>query len=163
MPRNEDNFEEDNLLGEDLVDYGASPVHPGMDVNVITFLAGYTIIDDDEPIVAQFNYGPKEAVFTKPKKLVKHLKPLFVREHIDGIPISRMLVDGGATMNLMPYLLYKKLGKQDNELIRTNRMLNDIGGDNPIEANSVMFVEVRDTEVVSSGQRPSLLHPLSPK
>jgi hypothetical protein len=48
MSMDEDNVEEDGLLGEDLVDYGASPKHPGMDVNVITFSTEYNIIDDDE-------------------------------------------------------------------------------------------------------------------
>jgi hypothetical protein len=44
-------MEGDDLLGEDLVDYEASPERPGMDVNVITFSAGYTIVGDDEPVV----------------------------------------------------------------------------------------------------------------
>jgi hypothetical protein len=88
-------MEEDDLLGEDLVDYEASLEHPGMDINVITFSADCTIIGDDEPVVAQFDFGPKEAAFTKPKESVNHLKPLFVRGHIDGIPIAKMLVDGG--------------------------------------------------------------------
>jgi hypothetical protein len=92
-------MEEDNLLGEDLVDYEASPERPGMDVNVITFSADCTIIGDDEPVVAQFDFGPKEATFTKPKESVNHLKPLFVRGHIDGIPIAKMLVDGGAAVS----------------------------------------------------------------
>jgi hypothetical protein len=35
-------MEEDDLLGEDLVDYEASPERPGMDVNVITFSADCT-------------------------------------------------------------------------------------------------------------------------
>jgi hypothetical protein len=61
-------MEEDDLLGEDLVDYEASPEHPGMDVNVITFSVDCTIIGDDEPVVAQFDFGPKEATFTKPKE-----------------------------------------------------------------------------------------------
>jgi hypothetical protein len=87
--------EEDNLLGEDLVDYEVSPEHPGMGVNVITFSADCTIIDDDEPVVAQFNFGPKEAAFTKPKESVNHLKPLSVHGQIYGIPIAKMLVDGG--------------------------------------------------------------------
>jgi hypothetical protein len=30
-------MEEDDLLGEDLVDYEASPERPGMDVNIIIF------------------------------------------------------------------------------------------------------------------------------
>jgi hypothetical protein len=88
-------IEEDYLLGEDLVDYEASPEHPGMDINVITFFADCTIVGDDEPVVAQFNFGPKEAAFTKPKESVNYLKQLFVRGHIDGIPIAKMLVDGG--------------------------------------------------------------------
>jgi hypothetical protein len=88
-------MEEDDLLGEDLVDYEASPEHTGMDINVITFSANYTIVGDDEPVIAQFDFGPKEAAFTKPKESVNHLKPLFMCGHIDGIPIAKMLVDGG--------------------------------------------------------------------
>jgi hypothetical protein len=49
------NIEDDDLLGEDLVDYRAKPKHAGMDVNVITFSTDYDIIDDDEPVVSQFN------------------------------------------------------------------------------------------------------------
>ena len=60
-------MEEDDLLGEDLVDYEASPERSGLDVNVITFSADCTIVGDDEPVVAQFDFGPKEAAFTKPK------------------------------------------------------------------------------------------------
>jgi hypothetical protein len=100
-------MEEDDLLGEDLVDYEASLEHPGMDVNVITFSADCTIIGDDEPIVAQFDFGPKEATFTKPKKSVNHLKPLFVRGHIDGIPIAKMLVDGGGRKSNVLFIVQK--------------------------------------------------------
>jgi hypothetical protein len=116
----EDNVEEDDLLGEDQVDKGASHEQTCMDVNVITFLINYNIIGDDEPIIAQFDFGPKEVVFTKPKESVNHLKSLFVCGHIDGVPIARMLVDGGAALNLAPYSLYKKLGKQYDKLVKTN-------------------------------------------
>jgi hypothetical protein len=88
-------MEEDDLLGEDLVDYEASPEHLGMDVNVIIFSVDCTIVGDDEPVVAQFDFGPKEVALTKLKESVNHLKPLFVRGHIDGIPIAKMLVEGG--------------------------------------------------------------------
>jgi hypothetical protein len=43
-----------------------------MDVNVIMFSADCTIISGDEPIVAQFDFGPKEDTFTKPKESVNH-------------------------------------------------------------------------------------------
>jgi hypothetical protein len=135
-------MEEEDLLGEDLVDYEASPERPGMDVNVITFSADCTIVGDDEPIVAQFDFGPKEVTFTKPKESVNHLKPLFVRGHIDGIPIAKMLVDGGAAVNLMPYSLYRKLGKQDDELVKTNMTLSGVGTDSSIKARGVTSVEL---------------------
>jgi hypothetical protein len=45
-------MEEDDLLGEDLVEYEASPERPGMDVNVIIFSIDCTIVGDDEPVVA---------------------------------------------------------------------------------------------------------------
>jgi hypothetical protein len=66
-----------------------------MDINVITFSADCTIVSNDEPVVAQFDFGPKETAFTKPKESANHLKPLFVRDHIDGISIAKMLVDWG--------------------------------------------------------------------
>jgi hypothetical protein len=135
-------MEEDDLLGEDLVDYEASPEHPGMDVNVIIFSVDCTIIGDDEPVVAQFDFGPKEAAFTKPKESINHLKPLFVRGHIDGIPIAKMLVDGGAAVNLMPYSLYRKLGKQDDKLVKTNMTLSGVGTDSSIKARGVTSIEL---------------------
>jgi hypothetical protein len=52
-----------------------------------------------------------------------------VRGHIDGILIAKMLVDGGAAVNLMPYSLYRKLGKQDDELVKTNMTLRGVGTD----------------------------------
>jgi hypothetical protein len=134
-------MEEEDLLEEDLVDYGATLEHSGMDVNDIMFSTNCTIIGDDEPVVGQFNFGPKEAAFTKPR-MVNHLKPLFVCGHIDGIPIAKMLVNGGATVNLMPYSLYRKLGKQDGKLFKTNMMLNGVGTDSLIKAKGVTSVEL---------------------
>jgi hypothetical protein len=39
-----------------------------------------------------------------------------------------MLIDGGAVINLMPYSIFKKLGREDDELMRTNLTLNGMGG-----------------------------------
>ena len=64
---------------------------------------------EEEAEVAQLNFGPKNAVFEKPEGPVKHLKPLYVRGHINGKPVTRMMVDGGAVVNLMPYSVIKKL------------------------------------------------------
>jgi hypothetical protein len=92
--------------------------------------------------MAQFDFGPKEVVFTKPKESVNHLKSFFVRGHIDGTPISRLLIDGGTTVILMPYSLYQKLGTLDNELIRINMTLSSVGSVSPVETKGVTFIEL---------------------
>ena len=88
------------------------------------------------------DFGPCEAVFQKTKESDNHLKALYMRGHINGKPISHMLVDGGAIVNLMPYSLYKKLGRMDEELIRTNMTVNGSGGGDPIGANGVASMEL---------------------
>jgi hypothetical protein len=68
-----------------------------------------------EEEAAQMCLGPKEAMFEKPEELSQHLKPLYVRSHIDGKPISRMLINGGTAVNLMPYSVFKKLGTREDQ------------------------------------------------
>jgi hypothetical protein len=52
---------------------------------------------------------------------------LYIWGHIDGKPVSKMLVDGGAAVNLMSYSIFKKLRREDDELVKTNLMLNGVG------------------------------------
>jgi hypothetical protein len=47
----------------------------------------------------------------KPEGSIQYLKPLYVRDHIDGKPISKMLIDGGAVVDLMSYSIFKKIGR----------------------------------------------------
>jgi hypothetical protein len=97
-----------------------------MDINtVFTLPAEFKGIEEE---VTQMCLGPKEVVFEKPEESSQHMKPLYVRCHIDGRPIFRMLIDGGAAVNLMSYSVFKKLGREDDELVKTNLMLNDVGG-----------------------------------
>ena len=42
--------------------------------------------------------------------------------------MSKMLVDGGASINLMLYTTFHKLGKGPGNLIETDMMLKDFGG-----------------------------------
>ena len=41
--------------------------------------------------------------------------------------MSKMFVDGGASINLMPYTTFRKLGKGLGDLIETDMMLKDFG------------------------------------
>ena len=69
----------------------------------------------------------QQAIFDKPVKN-QHLKALYVKGLVDGKPMSKMLVDGGASINLMPYTTFRKLGKGPGDLIETDMMLKDFGG-----------------------------------
>jgi hypothetical protein len=60
---------------------------------------------------------------------------------MNGKPISRVLVDGGAAVNLMLYSIFKKLGRKDDKLVKTNLTLNDVGG-NSMEARGVVSMEL---------------------
>jgi hypothetical protein len=120
-----------------------SPPPTGMDINMLLTLS--TEFRGAEEEVAQMCLGPKEAMFKKPKELCQHLKVLYIRGHIDGKSFSRMLIDGGAAFNLMSYSIFKKLGMEDDELMKTNLTLNGVcvwGGGNPMEAPGVISMEL---------------------
>jgi hypothetical protein len=110
-----------------------------MDINMVFTLPAEFMGAEEE--VAQMCLDPKEAVFEKPEESSQHLKPLYIQNHIDGKPISRMLIDSGAAVNLMPYSIFKKLGREDDELVKTNLMLNGMRG-NPMEVRGVISMEL---------------------
>src|ERR1041385_301133 len=127
---------------DDMEDYEFAPAREGMDINMVYYLPAEFHAVDEEGDVAQLDFGPKNAIFEKPKEPVKHLKPLYIKGHINGSPIARMLVDGGAVVNLMPYSVFKKLGLKDEDLIKTNMVLNGFEGKEKTEAKGVMYVEL---------------------
>jgi hypothetical protein len=52
-----------------------------------------------------------------------------------------MLIDGVAAINLMSYSIFKNLGREDDELVKTNLTLNGVGG-NLMEARGVISMEL---------------------
>jgi hypothetical protein len=134
-----------------------SPPPPGIDINIVFMLpAEFRGVKEE---VAQMCLSLKEAVFEKSKESSQHLKPLYIQGHIDRKPISRMLIDGGAAVNLLPYAMFKKLGQEDDELVKTNLTLNSVGG-NPMEltvgskslATAFFIVEVQGNYSIILGR-----------
>jgi hypothetical protein len=83
----------------------------------------------EEQAMAELTLDPMPATFDKPKeKEHRHLRPLYIKGHVDGRPMTKMLVNGGAAVNVMPYTTYRKLGKGKEDLIKTNMMLKDFEG-----------------------------------
>lgn len=61
---------------------------------------------------------------------MNHLKPLFIRSKVKDTAANKILIDGEATVNLMPYFLLKKNGKYDTFLRPYNMVLSKYEGKN---------------------------------
>ena len=50
---------------------------------------------------------------------------MHIKAIIEGKKVGRILVDGGAVINLLPLMILKKLGKAREELMTTNIVITD--------------------------------------
>jgi hypothetical protein len=99
-------------------------------------------LDRKELPVAQLNFGPRPIIFEKPQeKNYKHLKALYLKGYINGHPVNKMLVDTGATVNIMSYSVLRRLGHSTEDLIKTNVTLSDFNGQ-ASEAQGVLNVDL---------------------
>jgi hypothetical protein len=105
---------------------------PKADINMVVFLPKefMTLVDsdmsDEELDMDQLTLEPKQAIFEKIEdEKRQHLKDLFLKGFVNGKLVTRMLVDGGAAINLMPYTMLRKIGKSDEDLTQTDMMLMD--------------------------------------
>lgn len=57
-----------------------------------------------------------------------HLNPLFIRAKIENIGTNKVLVDGGATVNLVPRSIMHKISKADTDLRPHNMVLSNYEG-----------------------------------
>jgi len=71
----------------------------------------------------------QHAVFEKPDfQMRHHLKPLFIHAKVNGVGVNKVLVDGGATVNLLPQSFLKKIGIADSDLKPHNVVLSNYEG-----------------------------------
>jgi len=66
---------------------------------------------------------------------------LFVKDKVDWQSMTKILIDGGAAINIMPYAVYRKLGKGDQDLTKTDMMLKDFEG-NVSPVNGTICVDL---------------------
>jgi hypothetical protein len=85
--------------------------------------------DEEElgEVIAQLALGSQQAIFDK-SSYHWHLKALYMKGFIDGKPMTKTLVNGGVVVNLMPYTTFCKLGKGLKDLLETDMILRDFGG-----------------------------------
>jgi hypothetical protein len=119
-----------------------------MDVNMVfTILAEFRVPTKD---VMELALGAERVVFGKPKNPGSDMKPLFIRGHLDETPIGHMLVDGGASVNILPLSLFKKLGHIKGDLKCTNLSLSGFACD-PTEAKCHIKGDLKRTNLSLSG------------
>jgi hypothetical protein len=69
------------------------------------------------------------------------MRPLYLRGYVNGKPLTKMFVDGGAVVNVMPYTTFRKLGMGPGDLTPTSIILNDFIG-NPSDTKSCVHVDL---------------------
>jgi hypothetical protein len=82
----------------------------------------------------------KQATFDKSAKN-GHMRPLYLRGYVNGKPLVKMFVDGGAAVNVMPYNTFRKLGIGPGDLTPTRIVLNDFAG-NPSDTKGCVHVDL---------------------
>ncbi|XP_058764406.1 uncharacterized protein LOC131637855 [Vicia villosa] len=87
------------------------------EMHVCYYVMGNGVVEEQKVLFEKADHG-----------MMYHLKPLFIREKINRVPINKVFVDGGATMNLMPHSLLRKIGKIDKYLRPHNMILSNYEG-----------------------------------
>jgi hypothetical protein len=82
----------------------------------------------------------KQATFDKPAKN-RHMRPLYLKGYVNGKPLTKMFVDDGAAVNVMPYTTFRKLGMGPGDLTLTSIILNDFPG-NPSDTKGCVHVDL---------------------
>jgi hypothetical protein len=83
--------------------------------------------------------GPEKAVLDKLGEDGGHMKPLFIKGHINGRPMGCMMIDSGESVNIMPNVMFEMLGHREEELKQTNLSLSE---GEPTEARGILLAEL---------------------
>ncbi|CAL2277708.1 unnamed protein product [Prunus armeniaca] len=71
----------------------------------------------------------EQLCFSKPtKEMTNHLRPLFITANFGGIPIPKVIVDGGAAINLLPHRMLSKMGRTEKDLIPRRLAVTNFAG-----------------------------------
>jgi hypothetical protein len=81
------------------------------------------------------------------------MRPLYLKGYVNVKPLTKMFVDGGAAVNVMPYTTFRKLGMGPGDLTPTSIILNDFAR-NPSDTKGCVHVDLMIGSKLCS--RPSL-------
>ncbi|XP_070664519.1 uncharacterized protein [Malus domestica] len=107
-----------NFLNGDVV--AEEPGH----IDFVSVAEGESATKDDGLKAALVELFPRSS-----SAKLHHLKPLYVTAHIEGYPVSKVFVDCGATVNIMPLNIMKALRRSNDELIPSGITMSSFVGD----------------------------------
>jgi hypothetical protein len=82
-------------------------------------------------------------VFEKPsKQMTQHLKPLYIKAHMNGRPVNKVLVDNGATVNILPYKMLSKLAKTKEDLTPSDMAVDGFTGE-PTLTKGIIQIQIK--------------------
>ena len=62
-------------------------------------------------------------------EMMRHIKPLYIRAHLNSRPVFKVLIDNGSAVNVMPLRMLRALGRSINDLIETNVVVSAFIGE----------------------------------
>ncbi|KAM1391275.1 hypothetical protein ACFX2I_019001 [Malus domestica] len=99
-------------------------VEKATQVDFVTTPEDESTNSDDKPKTALGILFPHSSLIN-----LQHLKPLYVTTHIEEYPVSKVFVDCGATVNIMPVNIMKTLRRSNDELIPSGITMSSFIGD----------------------------------
>ena len=61
---------------------------------------------------------PQKVILEKPfVEMKRYIKPLYLRAHLNGRPVSTVLIDNGLAVNVIPLRMLRALGRSNNDMI----------------------------------------------
>ena len=73
---------------------------------------------------------PQKAILEKPSmEMTRHIKPLYVRAHFNGKPVSKVLIDNELVVNVMPLRMLSALGRSISDLIEIEVVMSAFTGE----------------------------------
>ena len=86
----------------------------------------HPVIEEDEvhngvTIESSEECRPRKAILKKPfVEMIRHINALYVRAHLNGRPISKVLIDNGSTVNVMSLRMLRALERNISDMIETD-------------------------------------------
>jgi hypothetical protein len=122
---------DEQIMGKPVDSRGAQLGTGALEVNMVFTIPFEFRAPECE--VVELMLGAERAIFEQLERVGEHMKPLFVRGHLDSRLLWHMMVDGGASINIMLLMVFKRLGHMEADLKRTNLSLSGFSSE-PAEA-----------------------------